>query len=60
MLSTASRGGLPPEEVLKRGSSCAVYKVSDAEGAPEAGGGQSRWRDPIHASLRGTGGQGGA
>lgn len=44
MLSTSSQGAPLPEEGLKRGSACAVHKVSDAEGAPKAGGGQLCWR----------------
>jgi len=45
VLSTSPREALSPEEGLKCGSGCTVHKVFEAEEAPKAGHGQSRWRD---------------
>lgn len=53
VLSMSSRGGLPPEKGLKCGSPCAARKVSDAEGTPEAGRGQSCWRDSCKSQRNG-------
>lgn len=53
VLSMSSRGGLPPEKGLKCGSPCAARKVSDAEGTPEAGGGQLCWRDSCKPQRNG-------
>lgn len=41
---------MPPEEVLKCGSACAVHKVSDAKGEPLGQVQEVSWAGRIHAA----------